>query len=549
MPKRSSRKKQDAPAPQRHLVLAPFLFVAVALSVLFTADDYGITTDEPIYMGQGQRIAGWLRDSATSFANRDFLTPFRKEIVDKAWYAGKDQQPPLVKALSGILGMVLPGGLGATAPLRAPGAILFAAAVTALYIFCSARWRVRAGLAAALSLFLLPRAFAHAHYATLDIPVASLALLTALAFWKTGETGRWGWAVLTGLLFGLALLAKLNALLLLPALLLWSVIWQRKAMLMKAVAMVAIGPAAFLLGWPWLWHSPILRFVDYVTFHVSHYPVDVYYLGKTYHYAPWHYPFVLTGVTVPVAVLALMVIGILVALARARHGSAETLLLVMAAAHLLVSALPQAPKYNGVRLFMPAFPFLAGLAGLGFERFTAAVESALQRLPALARWVAPLAGIGIFASAAVAVVGTHPYQLAYYNALVGGMKGARKAGLETIYWGGPYLQAVERLNRKPATIYVIPRGAVSYLEVYQNAGALRRDLQFRARVPDPAENLAQLKECDLVIFQCAQSEFDDIAWALYRRGKPAWGIRLNGVPLLLAFDARQAVEVIENAGR
>jgi hypothetical protein len=304
----------------------------------------------------------------------------------------------------------------------------------------------------------------------------------------------------------------------------------------------------FLLGWPWLWHDTAARLADYVRFHSEHYAVDVYYLGHTYHYAPWHYPFVLTGATVPVAVLALMALGIVVAAARARTGSAETLLLVGAAAYLAVSALPFAPKYNGVRLFMPAFPFLAGLAGLGFERFTVAVESGLQGLGARGRWFAPLAGVAIFASAAAGIITTYPYQLAYYNELTRGVKGARRAGLETVYWGGPYLAALEEMNRGPVTVYVIPKGAASYLSVYRDAGMLRPNVRVRARVADPAENLEQIKQSDLVMFQCAQSEFDEIAWALYRRKKPAWGVYLKGVPLLLAFDSRQALEVMAHAG-
>lgn len=545
MPKRTASKKES---PGRsHAIAAPLIFLTVAFVVFMTADDYGITTDEPIYMGQGLRIAQWFREAAASFAAGDFRTPFGRDTLDEAWYAGKDQQPPLVKVISGLSSIALPAGLGTTSPLRTPGAMLFAAAVTALYLFCSGRWGVRAGLAAACSLFLLPRAFAHAHYATLDIPVASLVFLTAVAFWKTGEAARFRWAALTGALFGLALLAKLNALLLMP-LLLWAAIFHRRAMLVRAIALVVIGPALFFAGWPWLWHNTWARLVDYAKFHAAHSPFDVYYLGKTYHYAPWHYPWVMTGVTVPAAILALMLVGMVVAIARLRRGTAETLLLACAIAYLCVSSLPQAPKYNGVRLFMPAFPFLAALAGLGFERIVVLGKSALQKLGGSARWFAPLMGLAVFASAAAAVIATHPYQLAYYNSLVGGMKGARKAGLETIYWGGPYLAAVRQLNRKPATIYVIPRGAISYLTVYQDAGMLRTDLQFRARVSDPAQNLAQLKQCDLIIFQCAQSEFDEIAWALYRRGKPAWGIRLNGVPLLLAFDARQALEVIEGGG-
>jgi hypothetical protein len=568
------------------------VFVVVAGCVLLTAGDYGITTDEPIYIGQGQRIAGWLRGAVMSFAHGDLVSPFRREILDKAWYAGKDQQPPLVKVLSGLF-----SGLQSTSGMRAPGALLLAAACAALCWFCARPfgdtlkvtpqghpngrpWGREAGIGAALALVFMPRVFAHAHYAALDVPVASLVLVTAFAVWKLGEDGRWRWAVAAGVLFGLALLAKLNAGLLVPALLIWSAIWQRKAMLKKAVALCVIGPVVFAAGWPWLWHDSLHRLADYLRFHLSHYPVDVYYLGHTYHYAPWHYTLVLTAVTLPLGIFFLAVLGASNAIAAVRKEKDEkaALLVVCVACYLLVSSLPGAPKYNGVRLFMPAFPFLAGLAGMGFAKLCSFLAQRLARAGIARAWLVFAAGAVIFGSAAAAVAAMHPYQLAYYSALVGGMRGARRVGLETIYWGGPYLDALPRLNeraalrghpeggpqgrpsgtlkapfgvlrgRRAATIYVIPKGAISYLRLYQDAGMLRRDLQFTARGAGVKQTSEALRRSDLVVFQCAQSEFDEIAWALYRRGKPLWQVEMHGVPLLMAFDAREAERLTGGGG-
>jgi hypothetical protein len=513
------------------------VFVAVAALVLSTAGDYGITTDEPIYIGHGQRIAHWLRSAAASFGRGDAISPFRRNALDAAWYAGKDQQPPLVKVLSGVF-----SGLGGISWARAPGALLLAAACAALAWFCCRHWGREAGISAALALILMPRVFAHAHYGALDVPVASLVLLTALAVWKLGEDNRRRWAFAAGVLFGLALLAKLNAALLVPVLLIWSGVWQRKALAKKAVALCLIGPVVFVLGWPWLWHDLWRRLVEYVGFHVSHYPVDIYYLGHTYHYAPWHYPLVLTAVTLPLGLLLVAVIGTIFAVRSARKGKDEkaALFVICAASYLLVSSLPNAPKYNGVRLFMPAFPFIAGLVGVGFARSCSWLHERVGRYGIRKAWLTFAVGAPLFGAAAAAVAATHPYQLAYYNALVGGMRGARRLGFETVYWGGPYMDALPRLNERAGTVYVIPRGAISYLEIYQNAGALRRDLQFVPRSDDRREQAEALKRSELVVFQCSQSEFDEIAWALYRHGSPLWKVQMNGVPLLMAFDAREA---------
>lgn len=527
------------------LICAAILIV-VAACVFLTAGDYGVTTDEPIYIGQGQRTAQWLRSAVASFGRGDLVGPFRRNVLDAAWYAGKDQQPPLVKVLSGLF-----SGLGGISWARAPGALLLAAACAALAWFCSRHWGREAGISAALALVLMPRVFAHAHYAALDVPVASLVLLTALAVWKLGEDGRWRWAFAAGVLFGLALLAKLNAGLLVPVLLIWSGVWQRKALVKKAVALCLIGPAVFVLGWPWLWYDSFARLWEYFKFHFSHYPVDVYYLGHTYHYAPWHYPLVLTAVTLPLGLLLVAVIGTVFAVKSARKQKDEkaALFVFCAASYLLVSSLPNAPKYNGVRLFMPAFPFIAGLVGVGFAKLCSWIHERVGRFGIRKAWLTFAVGAPLFGAAGAAVAATHPYQLAYYNALVGGMRGARRLGLETIYWGGPYMDALPRLNQRAGTVYVIPRGAISYLEIYQNAGALRRDLQFVPRSDDRREQAEALKRSDLVVFQCAQSEFDEIAWALYRHGRPLWKVEMNGLPLLLAFDAREAERLAGDGDR
>ena len=83
------------------------------------------------------------------------------------------------------------------------------------------------------------------------------------------------------------------------------------------------------------------------------------------------------------------------------------------------------PAHDGVRLFLPAFFFLAAFAGWG------AVWSAdlLARLVRVRAGLLRLAVSGVvIGSAAVALVGIHPYELSYYNELIGGPRGAWERG-------------------------------------------------------------------------------------------------------------------------
>jgi uncharacterized membrane protein len=391
----------------------------------------------------------------------------------------------------------------------------------------------------------MPRVFYHAHLATLDVPVAALCLLTCLCYYRAARTDNWEWATLAGIFFGLGLLTKLNSAILLPALLIWSLLFWRRGLEKQASCLLVLGPVIFFLGWPWLWLHPLSRLTDYLRFQLRHYPVAVYYLGKMHIYAPWHYPFVVTGFTVPAGILLLFLIGLGAAIyGRGVRPVEGRLASICCLVYLAASAMPFAPKYNGVRLFMPAFPFIAILSGAGISAVSRAISHTVgRRLPGarsavFTGWVAAILGLAAVVPAVRALVSTNPHQVAYYNFFARGIKGARKLGLETIYWGGPYLEALTYLNATAplnGTVFVTPRGCISLLDVYVRSGLLRQDLAFVGPGEKRDQTMRDLARADVVIFQTAQSEFDDISRALYRRGRPDFVVELEGVPLLLAF--------------
>ena len=117
-------------------------------------------------------------------------------------------------------------------------------------------------------------------------------------------------------------------------------------------------------------------------------------------------------------------------------------------------ALPGVPKYDGIRLMLPAYPFLAALAASGavaawdyFGRARSSTRAALAAV--LAAWLL------------LPVVALHPYQLCYYGELVGGPWGAAKLGFETTYWDDTFdAKALDYLNQ-----HVPPNGKVAFLGV------------------------------------------------------------------------------------
>jgi 4-amino-4-deoxy-L-arabinose transferase-like glycosyltransferase len=550
MSPKPKKAKPVKPAPKKiplpSSALAAGLGILGAVLIINGLNSHGLTYDEPIYSGFGRKAAAWL---AGIFAG-NFSAHFSAPEINRAWFGSIDMQPPLVQVLSGISQLLFGNTFGGLLPSRLPTALFFGLAIGATFRLTEKAFGRTAGVFSALALMFLPDFFAHAHYATLDVPVSALIITTAALFYAGADERSWGKFLLSGLLLGLGLLTKLNAGFLAVWLLLWLVIF-RPRFFGRAILGFVIAPGVFFLGWPWLWHDTFAHLGSYLGFHLKHYPVLVYYLGHSYQYAPWHYPFVLTAVTLPTLVLLFLLGGGVHTIAAKKSppsASARWLLLICGLGFLLPSALPFAPKYNGVRLFLPAFPFLMGLAGGGFvwllEGLTRRLEKrggAAQLRPKLAL----LLGLTLLPGA-VAILRLYPYELAYYNALIGGPAGARRRGLETIYWGGVYLTGLPAINARPEPnpkIFITPPGVVDMLKIYQNSGALRRDIQWSAP-PASAE------QADLVVFQCAQSEFDSPAWKLYRAGNPGpESIYLDAsrqVPLLLSFSGDEARRVLRS---
>ena len=377
----------------RFAACLPALLAAAALLVAALGASPGLTWDEPAYVVSG---LAYVRDGN---------------------WALNHEHPPLAKVLYGLALSADGGGHGYLAPARGVAALLFAALV-ALTAWTGGRlFGATAGFLAGLALLLTPSVLAHAHLAALDLPMA-LAWMGAAALSLRGP-GGWTGAWLGGLLWGLALLTKVNGVFLIGPLVLWglasgSLRWKHLPVL------VLVGLAVFLAGWPWLWQDTFSRLHGYILSQTVRWVVPTYYLGTVYNaaYPPWHYPLVMTAAALAPAVLVAALYGAWV-LARKRPQGAGWLGL-HALFTLGLACLPGVPRYDGIRLFLTAFPFLALLAGLGLD-----LGLRMLRRPALA----VTAGVLVFVPTALKIRELSPCLLPYRSPLAGGLD------LEATFWG------------------------------------------------------------------------------------------------------------------
>ncbi len=426
------------------------------LAVVLTLDGPGLTIDEPLDVRPGRTYVATLRAHGWGF--------FDRKVVDSV-FADNAEHPPLGRWLLGIastlgepfevllLGGPDPVGLYVVAARLAP-ASAFAVLVGLVVLATGRRYGRAAGVVAGFALAAMPRVFAHAHLGALDTFLAlfwTLALLRAERALEGPRPVR-GMAG-AGLAWALALLTKIHAWFLPPILLVWAVvrIGPRKAVAALG-AWSAVGLTLYVLGWPWLWYDLGGRLTRYLGTGVVRVPIQVQYFGRVYadRDVPWHYPWFYFAATVPVGLHLLGAWG-LVRGWRDRRTDPFPLLLAGSIALFLVVFSTRVPVYDGERLFLVVFPLWAILIGRGFA--TAWHRARGRRSFRVGLVAAVLAqGYG--------VVTFHPFGLSYYNALVGGLPGAERLGLELTYWGdavdGVLLDRLAREAPPDASAALVP---------------------------------------------------------------------------------------------
>lgn len=535
-----------SPSRRSRLVVAAIVFVSTLSLLMATDSMYGITYDEPIYQSKSIQALEWLRLLAA-----DPGRAASAEVIAVYWHA-KDEHPGFFKLLTAVTGATLGRLVPPTATWRTGTNLLAAACFATVYLFVASLWGRAAGWFAVGALLLMPRVFAHCHLAALDAPIMSLSFLTVVACRQLATTESrghaWLWAAVGGVLAGLAAGTKLNAAFLPFIVIPWTLLFGRRHIGKMLVGLVTLGTLVFWVTWPWLWHDSLTRFLNYFRFHFQHYPVSVMYFGRYYNRAPWHYPLVMTAITLPPVTAVLALCGAL-SLRSARRAfgepgpprrEAQGLLLAAWAivVNLVPCCLPHSPKYGGVRLFLPLFPYVAVFAAVGFRHALDALlpwAAARVDLPQLRSKLTGLALVVCLLGPLAAVAKFTPYHLSYYNMFIGGLPGAVHRGMEPTYWGDTYRAAARYLAAhapRGATIWIEPPGFATTVKYFE-LGPLRPDLEFAA-------GSAAFPQADYAVTQNKPIEMTPLTRRLVATTRPVFTDGVDGVPLIYVFRLRRS---------
>ncbi len=542
-----------------HATGAGIAFIYVAW-LLATSRELGFPRDEGFYFHAASDYARWF-EMLFSHPSQ----AFERSNIDGIW-SNNHEHPALMKSLFALSWQYLHEKWhifqDASTAFRFPGMVMGGIALWVTYLFGARAFSRRAGAVAAVLLGTMPAVFFNAHLACFDAPIMTMWLLSVYVYWRSLQEGGIGWAIAAGIVFGLTLETKHNAWILPAVFVPHAIFVCRKAIRREArvgrlplptsiLSMAILGPITFWAMWPWMWNDTLPRVQEYLNFHMNHVYYNIEYLHKNYFGppSPRSYAPVLILATVPATTLALFAVGAFDRLralfqrVRARiqkkrdapkGDRAETDLLVFLAlsAPLAVFVLlSKTPIFGGTKHWLPAYPFMALLAGRGFdvvgEKILAAVSRIRTDSQRMGAWAALFAIVAL--PPVIITRHSHPYGLASYMPLVGGNAGGADMGLNRQFWGytteqlAPYF---EKHAPPRATVFINDTAWDSWNRMVTER-RIRPDLQA---VGSPGE--AQL---GIVHHELHMSEVDYQEWVAFNSDAPDYVLTHDGVPIISVY--------------
>ncbi len=489
---------------------------------------YPFTYDELVYLNKTRTYDAWLAGRLADKQGMPLGVLTRDGI--EAAEALEDMHPGLAKLVGVIPHRLVRAALGIEGGARMTGALFLAIGACALYWMIVGTAGRFWAVVAALGLASIPRVFGHAHFHALDVPVMSMSLLAAGAFYYAVQQNRWAPALVSGLLVGLALGTKLTAAALLIHFALW-IAFRRPRGWVRAVCGLAVAPLAFLAVWPWLWPDLLGRLARYVAFHSGHFIIGTTYLGTAYGdatTAPWHYPVVMLLLTLPFT-WTLAGLGGIAGRALGRLPAPAGFLALGVVANVLLLALPGATRYGGMRLILSVYPFAVGFAVLAVAGLLRAGGETAR--PVLA---AGVAAVALLAPGIIGCVTYYPYCLSYYTPPLG-LHGAAHMGMEVTYWGDAFGGAREFMSRPEnadARFYASNELATGVIDALIAGGEIppqHRMLSFFIKDDIPPD-------ADFILVDNHPPMWPDAVRGLTLSATPCATVRLDRVPLLWVFE-------------
>lgn len=536
-------------ALSRYAAALVFLSSAALVASDLGLDAYGVTSDEQGYFDAAAAHVRWI----PMVLSRQAYSP---EVLRKH-FAVKPEivvHPNLSRWLGGASWAVWHGLLRRDQVIgfRLAQAFVFGLLCAVLFLAAKSWWGPSAGLLAVGLTWTSGRLFGHAHVLATDLPLATLWVSTALLVVARRPLDRRA-GIALGVILGAALATKLTAVLLCAGALSYLALRDGRRAASSLVIASAVAALVVLALHPGGWIDPL----ESLTRPFSDFQarkdwvfVPTLYFGTVYeHRVPISAPTVHLLVTFPTVHVILAVLGLLAALRVFRRSLAASgppasqvsLLLAdsrvflagIALVPLAAASVPAAPAHDLERLTLPIQPFLILLATFGTATFARGLSHRLSF-----HWsdslVAGALACAVLSAAAIGAFRVHPYELASFNAFIGGPVGAHATGFDVAYskteLNGRALAALQRFLTPGERLYA----DFPYRDLleHQKNGRLPRDFIIVERPPD----------ADWAVLIGRRSWMTSFERVLYAETSPVWALRTHdGVTLVGLYRLPGAV--------
>lgn len=517
----------------RHLTLWFRRHTGVAITVLFLAvhliviNDYGFTWDFHFHFFGGGKLLGY-EPQQLEPRNLPFVEPDPR----RAWtlpYGALMSIPPVASYLLLHKSLAI---LPADSAYHLPIIVWGVMGIFVLFTFMKEAIHLRAAFMGALFLALTPRFFGDLHNNMKDIPSAVIFAVNIWLLWRLMVHQRitdvW-WAVIA---FAVAFNVKINSIFIPVIFAAWlsilSLLRSHKTPInyrQLLLYFTASPAAAFLLWWAF-WPNPVDQLKHaFLTFGIGTNNIEVLLHGSWYcsgSTVPWYYPLWYLMITTPLSIIFSGLIGSLFLLTQKKYRSIGILLALWLCVPLTRYLVPSVGVIDGIRHFEEVLFPIAALAGIGISEIYQLLKKYTHRIIALILLVLTASHLLFI------IYRYHPYQVSYFNELVGSAKGAMgKYDLD--YWGTSQKAAVLWVNEhapQNAKVHIVMSAAVA-------AQYLRPDLL-------PNLNKFGYDQSDFVILLNRQSFFYRFfyAYEYLLHHTPTHTISVQGTPLTWIFDNR-----------
>lgn len=456
----------------KRLIVSFCIAAIISFIVFLTLNDFGIVWDEPIYFVNGDTYVSWLKN------------PVYAKIDNTFHVSTADMHPPFRKLVSGITHELLTSRfhiLDNTRGYRISSLMFVFPFILIFSYIAIGQFGYVVGIFVPFMYTLLPHILFLTPLVTTDYAIAAMWFISVVTAMKGMKSIKW--LTISAVSVGLSMLTKLHGFLLfIPIGVYW--LWHFRDVLMikrlnkktiyaitRLGYLVVIASIVYVVGWPWLWTSPLTHLGEYFRLQLAHDSVPVYVLGHTYERVGWWYTPLMFLTTTPVFVLIFFLIGVIYAVRKGRIW--DRLMLANALYPIVFFSLPWVYRYDWVRFFLAAFPFVCLLTGRGIAAIIDSLRPSMRVIGTsiiFAVWIATVY---------YSVIRIHPWESAYYNEVVGGISGASRLGFETEFWGNAYLGVLPWMNNnKKDMMCVTPTTHPFYY--YQAMGQIESGVVFNA---------------------------------------------------------------------